>query len=90
MRGDNDYTSGAWEWLKTNNLSLTNIAKENRYWFHSLYMISLLSLNSYRIISKLQVLVNMFCYGNTELLGQSGRNHMYVTKKQESIHITLN
>ena len=30
MRGDNDYTSQAWEWLKTNNLTLTNIAKDNR------------------------------------------------------------
>ncbi|XP_053384862.1 nuclear pore complex protein Nup160-like isoform X2 [Mercenaria mercenaria] len=29
MRGDNDYTSQAWEWLKTNNLTLTHIAKEN-------------------------------------------------------------
>ncbi|XP_060553700.1 nuclear pore complex protein Nup160-like [Ruditapes philippinarum] len=29
MRGDNDYTSQAWEWLKMNNLTLTNIAKEN-------------------------------------------------------------
>ncbi|KAL4225759.1 hypothetical protein ACF0H5_016448 [Mactra antiquata] len=29
MRGDNDYTSQAWEWLKTNNLTLTNISREN-------------------------------------------------------------
>lgn len=29
MQGDNDYTSQAWEWLKTNSLTLTNISREN-------------------------------------------------------------
>ncbi|XP_052801877.1 nuclear pore complex protein Nup160-like [Mya arenaria] len=29
MRGDNDYTSQAWSWLKTNNLTLKHVSKES-------------------------------------------------------------
>ena len=31
MKGDNEYTSKAWDWLKVNTLPTANTAKENRY-----------------------------------------------------------